>query len=201
MAPRLRLGRGVLVALILLLTCTVIHGSHSKSLILRPASEIQSQEHSVALLDQGGRTNLVQITSDDGEPLFKRRQPFTHIKASLLSIGLYAMLARNLLWLTSPSRSDWAGFIFLLVLYVVEASTCSTRRYLFNIKTPSQVKEIISELQKVAPRVRWHVECYHYEDDDRRTMYSTRRAHASSQATSSSKRVTHRASELYQFRQ
>ena len=190
-----------LFGLIVLLGLSFVDAIDSKSLALLPAvSKVQVQEQQrVALLEQGGRCQVVYIPA--GEPATLPKRPgrerrVKHVKASLLTVGLFAILIRNLFWVASPRRNDWAGFVFLWILYLVEASTCSTRRYLSNIRTPSQVKDMIREFQEVAPRVRWNLECYHYEDDYRRSTVSRRGLDSSS-----SKRVTHRASEVYEFQQ
>jgi hypothetical protein len=124
----------------------------------------------------------------------------SHIKASLLSLGIFAVLVRNLFFVgaTATSRNDWVGFVVLLVLYLVEAATCSTRRYLSNIIAPSQVQEYIYQLQQVAPIIRFHLECYHYEDDDGFSYNSS--SHRRHENRSSSKRVTHRATDVYEFK-
>jgi hypothetical protein len=192
--------RRLIVLVGLGLSC--VDATDSKSLTLQPpVSKFQVSEHSkVGLLDQGdGRCQVVHLPA--GEPVSLPSRPgkvrrVKHVKASILTVGLFSIVLRNLLWVASPQTSDWAGFVILWILYIVEGSTCSTRRYLSNIRTPVEVKDIIHKFQQVAPRVRWNLECYHYEDDYRRSTVS-RRGHTDS----STKRVTHRASEVYEFQQ
>jgi hypothetical protein len=179
-----------------------VNATDSKSLTLQsPVSKFQVNEYSrVGLLDQGdGRCQVVHIPA--GEPVSLPPRPgkerrVKHVKASILTVSLLSVVIRNCFCVASPQTSDWAGFIVLWILYIVEASTCSTRRYLSNTRTPLEVNDMIRELQRVAPRARWNLECYHYEDDYRRSTAS-RRGHAES----STKRVTHRASEVYEFQQ
>ena len=53
---------------------------------------------------------------------------------------------------------------FLVVLYLIEAHTCSTRRYLANaITSTSEVEEFIEKLRNEPPVVTWKVRCFHYE--------------------------------------
>lgn len=163
--------------------------------------KFQEQDYAVGLLDRAsivGRAQVVHIDKDYVSlPLGKERK-VSHIKAYLLSFGLFASLARNIFFLEATARNDWVGFVVLLALYLVEASNCSTRRYLSNIKTPLEVQEYILRLKEVTPIIRFHLECYHYEDDDGFAFHSSpRRKHENS---SSSRRVTHRASELYDFK-
>lgn len=188
----------ILVGLWLL--CVDATDSKSQSL-QSPVSNFQVNEYSrVGLLDQGdGRCQVVHMSA--GEPVSLQSRPWKarrvkHVKASVLTVSLFSVMIRNFFCVASPKTSDWAGFIILWILYIVEASTCSTRRYLSNIRTPVEVSDIIHEFQRVAPRVRWNLECYHYEDDYRRSTDS-RRGHTDG----STKRVTHRASEVYEFQQ
>jgi hypothetical protein len=193
-----------LFGLIVLLGLLFVDATDSTSLTLQPpVSNFQFQEQQrVALTEQGGRCQVVYIPA--GKPASSlpkrpgRERPVKHVKASLLTVGLFAFLFRNLFWVVSPSRNDWAGFVFLCVLYLVEASTCSTRRYLSNIRTPAQAEETIYKFQEGAPRVRWNLECYHYEDNYRHSTVSRRGRGLDS---TSYKRVTHRASQVYEFHQ
>ena len=60
---------------------------------------------------------------------------------------------------------DGAFVIVLVLLYLVEAYTCSTRRYLANaiLSSTSEVEEFIEKLREEPPVVRWKVRCFHYE--------------------------------------
>jgi len=54
--------------------------------------------------------------------------------------------------------------IFVLVLYLIEAYNCSTRRYLTNaITSPTEVEAFIEKLRSEPPVVSWNVRCFHYE--------------------------------------
>lgn len=194
-----------LLALASVLLLPGTNAIESKSLTVHQptsANKFQNQNpQTVGLLDTGigGRTQVVHLAEPGTLPTRPGSQRrVSHIKATLLSIGLFASLFRNLFLLETTTRNDWVGFIFLAVLYLAEAASCSTRRYLSNIKTPSQIKEYISQLQEAPPRVRFHLECYHYEDEDgfRSSHSFSRRRH---DASNNSRRVTHRASDLFQF--
>ena len=193
----------LLMGLVSLLVLPKIDAMESKSLTVvqqRTGSKFQSPDETIALLDHGGRAQVVHIPRNEA-PISLPTRPgkqrrISHIKASLLTIGLFASLVRNVFFVEAPTRNDWASFGFLLILYLVESATCSTRRYLSNIRTPSEVKDYIRQLQEVPPRVRFHLECYHYEDDSFRYHSTSQHRHDSN---SSSKRVTHRTSELFEF--
>ena len=48
-------------------------------------------------------------------------------------------------------------------MYLVEAYTCSTRRYLTNaIQSPNEVEEYLEQLRQEPPVVTWKVRCFHY---------------------------------------
>jgi len=194
----------LLLVLVPVLVVSNIEATDSKVALTvqQPTSgnNFQKQDETVGLLDEGGRAHVVPLSSNGVSyelPLRPGKQRLiSHRKASVLSVGLFATAARNLFFVESPTRNNWAGFIFLAFLYLLEAATCSTRRYLSNIRTPSEVKDYIKQLQEAPPRVWFHLECYHYEDDDGfRYQSSSQRRHESS----SSKRVTHQASDLLQF--
>jgi hypothetical protein len=194
-----------LFCLLFALLVSNAEASESTALTLQQSvTKFQSQDYTIGLLHQSpsGRANVVHVDKEfvSMPPRPGTERKISHVKASLLSLGIFAVLVRNLFFVgaTATSRIDWVGFVVLLVLYLAEAATCSTRRYLSNIKAPSQVQEYIYQLQQVAPRIRFHLECYHYEDDDG-FFYnsSTRRRHEN---RSSSKQVTHRATDVYEFK-
>lgn len=50
------------------------------------------------------------------------------------------------------------------VLYIVEAFTCTTRRYLINaLSSSEEMEEYLESLRQVKPNVIWKVRCFHYE--------------------------------------
>ena len=60
---------------------------------------------------------------------------------------------------------DGTFVVVLVLLYLVEAYTCSTRRYLANaiLSSTSEVEEYIEKLREEPPVVTWKVRCFHYE--------------------------------------
>lgn len=51
-----------------------------------------------------------------------------------------------------------------ITLYLLEAYTCSTRRYLANaLSSPVEVEDYIERLRQEPPVVSWKVRCFHYE--------------------------------------
>lgn len=62
-----------------------------------------------------------------------------------------------------PKFDNWF-LMTTLVCYLLEASTCNTRRYLTNaISSPDGVEEYIERLRNENPIVTWKVRCFHYE--------------------------------------
>lgn len=54
--------------------------------------------------------------------------------------------------------------IAAIALYMLEAYTCSTRRYLANaISTPVEVEDYVERLRQEPAVVTWKVRCFHYE--------------------------------------
>lgn len=54
--------------------------------------------------------------------------------------------------------------LVVFLLYLVEATTCSTRRYLANaISSPAELESYIEKLRQEPPAVAWKVRCFHYE--------------------------------------
>ncbi len=58
-----------------------------------------------------------------------------------------------------------AWFVALVtVLYLIEAHSCSTRRYLANaLSGPAAVEDYVEGLRQAPPVARWTVRCFHYE--------------------------------------
>eukprot|EP00521_Asterionellopsis_glacialis_P018476 CAMPEP_0195295470 /NCGR_PEP_ID=MMETSP0707-20130614/17475_1 /TAXON_ID=33640 /ORGANISM="Asterionellopsis glacialis, Strain CCMP134" /LENGTH=350 /DNA_ID=CAMNT_0040356711 /DNA_START=124 /DNA_END=1172 /DNA_ORIENTATION=- len=91
---------------------------------------------------------------------------------------------------SGPSKQDWILFLGVLALYLLEAVTCSTRRYLSNLYSPDEVRKCILNLIKEPPSVVWDAESFHYRSD------SSRRGghHFHHDHNDRDKEVTHRAS-------
>jgi len=54
--------------------------------------------------------------------------------------------------------------ILVLIGYVIESYTCSTRKYLSNaLSCPEEVETYIENLRDDGPTVSWQIRCYHYE--------------------------------------
>lgn len=89
------------------------------------------------------------------------KRPIKHIKATVLTFIIYGLFIRLL---STEHRGQWTpSFIIALLCYLVEAATCSTRRYLSNMYTPAQVKQHLQRLREAPPNVVWFAECYHYQ--------------------------------------
>jgi hypothetical protein len=52
----------------------------------------------------------------------------------------------------------------VIILYLIESYTCSTKSYLENaLRSPEEVKDYMENLRKQKPSVLWSVRCFHYE--------------------------------------
>jgi hypothetical protein len=50
-------------------------------------------------------------------------------------------------------------------LLVVEMCTCPSSRYLRNILADGNAYTHVENVRKSEPRIRWHIQCYHYETE------------------------------------
>lgn len=125
--------------------------------------------------------------------LYPKLPGFAHVKAtiltSLLLLAVVSFFAQSIRrrWDAQKPASDMSIYksvavfvlqwtllrtpkfdtnlvIILFALYLLEAYSCSTRRYLSNaISSPKEVEEYIEKLRHEAPVVTWKVRCFHYE--------------------------------------
>jgi hypothetical protein len=119
-----------------------------------------------------------------------------HMKATVLTAVLFYLGHQ---WLNLSPDSDkldlmkWMGMT--VILYLFEAWFSSTRRYLSNISTPTEIRGLVEQMRKSPPVVTWNVECYHHRGDE--SFYGYRQTRRS--GGGDSRIVTHRASKQFQF--
>jgi hypothetical protein len=78
----------------------------------------------------------------------------------ILSIGIFLV---NWTILNVPKLDRWF-VVATIILYLIEAYFCSTRRYLGNaINSPSELEAFIEKLREEPPEVIWTVRSFHYE--------------------------------------
>ena len=131
------------------------------------------------LLDNGA--GLGKALELSGDKIASKKKPFPHVKASLLTVALFAILRWN--------KSRFFGVFFF---YILETSFCSTRRYLSNSITPSEFIDYLNTLKKTPMEIIWGVECYHY-----RTSLVGR--HRKGLKATKQKVTTYRASQKFIF--
>ncbi len=79
-------------------------------------------------------------------------------------IQFVLLLIHSLLYVRLPSYSP-KFLISTVLLYLIEAYTCSTRRYLSHaINAPTEIEAYMEKLRLAKPIVKWKVRCFHYED-------------------------------------
>jgi hypothetical protein len=92
--------------------------------------------------------------------------PLMQKVAAFLSpiIQFILLLIHSLLYLRLPSYSP-KFLITTIILYLLEAFTCSTRRYLSHaLNAPTEVEAYLERIRIAKPVVKWKVRCFHYED-------------------------------------
>jgi hypothetical protein len=78
----------------------------------------------------------------------------------IVSIGIFLV---NWTILNVPKLDRWF-VVAIIILYLAEAYTCSTRRYLANaINSPLELEAFIEKLREGPPEVLWTVRSFHYE--------------------------------------
>ena len=120
---------------------------------------------------QGGRTLLfslpfISTTASSGDDTTKMIiNPILNRIASFLTpiVQFVLLLLHSLLYLRLPEYSTKV-ITTTIILYLLEAYNCSTRRYLSNgMNAPSEVESYLEKIRTVEPMVTWKVRCFHYE--------------------------------------
>lgn len=114
--------------------------------------------------DVSGEIKRIPVSGEDSDvqiaPSFKNRT-VPHFKATLLTMLLgFGLILRD--------RIHPVLLIVTAILYLVEISTCSTRRYLTNSLSPNQLWTYLEKLSQEGPSLRWRLECYHYRENHSR---------------------------------
>ena len=79
-------------------------------------------------------------------------------------IQFFLLIFHSLLYLRLPQYSPKV-LATTIILYLLEAWNCSTRRYLSNgMNAPTEVETYLEKMRSVEPSVKWKVRCFHYED-------------------------------------
>jgi hypothetical protein len=96
-----------------------------------------------------------------------------HIKSWTFTIGTVSLLVLLVLMnvgILDIDNTDFEGFviIFALVLfmffYLIETCLSNSFRYLRQIHEKGAVESLVNNIKDLRPSVKWHVQCYHYED-------------------------------------
>jgi hypothetical protein len=162
---------------------------------------VGKRNHAVLMEEQSATHNFHETVKLSNET--EGRSRISHKKASLLTI-LLATLSVGLfrqnygighLILSSSPGDNRSTLLFLTgvvaILYWGESWNCSTQKYLTNTVSPVVFGNQLNAMRGCPPRIRWHVECYHY----RRGSYTNRRTSHHERT----KVVTHRATREYQY--
>ncbi len=79
-------------------------------------------------------------------------------------IQFVLLLFHSLLYLRLPQYSPNV-IVIIILLYLLESYSCSTRRYLSHaMNAPEEVEAYLERIRNIKPCVTWKVRCFHYED-------------------------------------
>eukprot|EP00584_Thalassiosira_punctigera_P015000 CAMPEP_0172557394 /NCGR_PEP_ID=MMETSP1067-20121228/72984_1 /TAXON_ID=265564 ORGANISM="Thalassiosira punctigera, Strain Tpunct2005C2" /NCGR_SAMPLE_ID=MMETSP1067 /ASSEMBLY_ACC=CAM_ASM_000444 /LENGTH=667 /DNA_ID=CAMNT_0013346467 /DNA_START=87 /DNA_END=2090 /DNA_ORIENTATION=- len=98
--------------------------------------------------------------------LDENSHPILRRIASLVSpiIQFLLLLIHSVLYLRLPRYSPKV-LAATILLYLLEAYSCSTRRYLSHaMDAPAEVESYLERIRGVEPVVTWKVRCFHYEE-------------------------------------
>lgn len=134
-----------------------IWGHISRYLVTKYFTPTSNQSNSHKLL-----YSLPFISTDDISTL----HPILRSIVSFITpiIQFLLLLFHSLLYLRLPQYSPKV-LATTIILYLLEAWNCSTRRYLSNgMNAPTEVETYLEKMRSVEPSVKWKVRCFHYED-------------------------------------
>ena len=152
-----------------------------------------------------GTTSVEAIkTQPQLVPWNKERKTLNHVVSSCLTLAIWGLLAHQLFMppssMSSPSLLlgvSYRTWLCLFVLsYIVEASSCSTRRYLSNMLSPVELLDAVRDMCQSPPIVRWKLECYHYNHKGHHYYTKGGQKYVGDE---SNRVVTHRASRSFQY--
>ena len=168
----------------------------------RPAEKFEIPQ---TVVENDSKAKLPLQISATQDSLEKRY--ISHVKASLLTTIIFALIYRH--WRVDPSsfffpkedRNKRSIFVivFAVILYLIEAFTCSTRRYLSNALTPLQVKESLDRMKSTHPTLIWNIENYHYRTKYYHNGHGRRNFRNRHTTSTRDKVVTSRIKQEYQF--
>lgn len=127
--------------------------------------------------ESSSNNNVADLASSSSSPsalLLGQRQRFTmaftnpilqKVAKFLAPLTQFILLLiHSLLYLRLP-RYSLKFLISTILLYLIEAFSCSTRRYLSHaMNAPSEVEAYLERMRIATPVVKWKVRCFHYED-------------------------------------
>jgi len=134
-----------------------IWGHISRYLVTKYFTPTSNQSNSHKLL-----FSLPFISTDDISTL----HPILRSIISFITpiIQFFLLIFHSLLYLRLPQYSPKV-LATTIILYLLEAWNCSTRRYLSNgMNAPTEVEAYLEKMRSVEPSVKWKVRCFHYED-------------------------------------
>jgi TMEM151 family len=123
------------------------------------------------------------------------RKSLSHVAATCLTLGIVGLLVYDRLYV-NHSTSLMVWYLILVIAYLGEAFSCSTRRYLSNMLSPLQLLQTVQTLVETRPVVTWKLECYHYNQN--RQNDNSRKGHGHD-STQTDKVVTYRATRAFQY--
>ena len=135
-----------------------IWGHISRYLVTKYFTPTSNQSSSQKLL----LFSLPFISTDDISTL----HPILRSIVSFITpiIQFFLLIFHSLLYLRLPQYSPKV-LASTIILYLLEAWNCSTRRYLSNgMNAPTEVEAYLEKMRSVEPSVKWKVRCFHYED-------------------------------------
>eukprot|EP00980_Cylindrotheca_fusiformis_P002694 scaffold627_cov125-Cylindrotheca_fusiformis.AAC.11 len=148
--------------------------------------------------ESASTTNLpLQLTATQG---ILKKSSFSHKAAWALTLIVLGSIVNYWFFDHSAATTSESPVVFVVMavlLYWIEALSCSTRRYLSNALTPKEVQAYLESLKNIPPSVVWTIECYHYRRAGH-PYYGSARYHQKRHETLE-RVVTHRVSQEYSF--
>ena len=170
-------------------------------------------------VDNGGFDSTTATNpSEQLVPWNKERKTLNHIVSSCFTLITWSLLAHQLLFssnrtmatttsslVTSIMTESTSTFLNVpyrtwlcisIICYLLEAITCSTRRYLSNMLSPQELINKVNDMCfNSPPIITWKIECYHYNHKGHH--YYNKGGHK--YGDESSKVITHRATRNFTY--